>query len=242
MDHLEPARFRANQVYESIRDAICVGRFLPGERMAEEALARLLDVSRQPVHQALQQLHKEGFLCETGRRGLVVAPVNMEMAQHVFDLRAALDASAAATAARRATGNERRAGEDLLMAGRRALADRDIQAMIQADFGFHSYIYDLSGNPLIANVARMNWHHVRRLVTTLSDRILSFVPMWDQHDTILSAVVAGDAEAAERLARDHATSSIDQIKTMVDDTMVDPGPVKPARARTRSAKLAMDAT
>jgi DNA-binding GntR family transcriptional regulator len=235
MEHLEPTRFRANQVYEAIRDAICVGRFVPGERMAEEALARHLDVSRQPVHQALQQLHKEGFLCETGRRGLVVAPVNMEMAQHVFDLRAALDATAAANAARRATGSERRAGEDLLVAGRQALADRDIQGMIQADFGFHCYIYELSGNPLIANVARMNWHHVRRLITTLSTKILRFAPMWDEHAAILSAVVAGDAEAAERLARHHAESSIEQIKTMVEPPPELPAP--PTRAGGKAPVL-----
>ena len=91
---------------------------------------------------------------ETGRRGLVVAPISLESIEHVFDLRAALDATAASRAAERVTGEARRVGEEILLLGRRAVAERDLRAMIQADFRFHGYIYELSGNPLIEAVQR----------------------------------------------------------------------------------------
>lgn len=216
-------------MYETIRDAICLGDFAPGERMAEDSLARQLNVSRQPVHQAMQQLHREGFLHETGRRGLVVAPINIELAEHVYDLRAALDWTAATRAAERATGRERRSGKKILLAGRRAVANRDIPAMIQADFCFHCYIYELSGNPLITSVATMNWHHVRRVATALSSRLLSLAPLWQEHEDILSAVVDGRASEAGALARAHVESSMRKLKSF------GPDPFAPSGERSESA-------
>ena len=217
MEQIAPARPIGLQVYETIRDAICLGDFAPGERVAEDGLARRLNVSRQPVHQALQQLHREGFLHETGRRGLVVAAINMETAEHVYDLRAALDATAAAKAAERVTGRDRRKGEQILWSGRRAVAERDIPAMIEADFRFHRYIYELSGNPLIESVATMNWHHVRRVATALSSRLLSLAPLWQEHEDILSAVMAGNAKDAAALARGHVETSIGKLKAFGPD-------------------------
>ncbi len=217
---IEQTRSVGQLVYETIRDAICVGDFAPGERMAEDALARKLNVSRQPVHQALQQLYREGFVRETGRRGLVVAPINIELAEHIYELRAALEATAATRAAQRASGQARRVGEDILLAGRRAVAERDIPAMIQADFHFHRYIYELAGNPLIESVAVMNWHHVRRVATALSSKLLSLAPLWQEHEDILSAVVAGDATAAGSLARRHVEASVHTLRDFGEDAFV----------------------
>ncbi|MCK8786415.1 GntR family transcriptional regulator [Roseomonas sp. NAR14] len=212
---MEPVKLTqslGHQVYEKIRDAICLGELAPGERLAEDSLAKRLDVSRQPVHQALQQLHKEGFVQEAGRRGLVVAPMSIELAENVYDLRAALDAAAAARAAERVTGREREAGEAILLDGRRAVAERDVSAMIQADFLFHRYIYELSGNPLIETVATMNWHHVRRVVSALSNRLLSLAPLWQGHEEILCAVLKGDPEGAADLARTHVEAALVRLR------------------------------
>ena len=200
-----------------IRDSICSGGFAPGERMAEDALARRMNVSRQPIHQALQQLHREGFLTETGRRGLVVAPMNMELAANVYDLRAALDAQAAARAAENAGSIDRAAGEALLQEGRRAVADHDVRAMVHVDFRFHRFVYQLSGNPLIETIATNNWHHVRRVVTALSTRLLTLAPSWQEHENILAAIISGDPAAAGVLARSHVERSLRMLRSLGDD-------------------------
>ena len=96
-------------VYEAILDAICDGRLAQGQRLIEGDMAQRLGVSRLPVHQALKQLHREGFLAETGRRGLVVAEIDGTFAREIYELRAALDSAAAVTAAERATAAESKA-------------------------------------------------------------------------------------------------------------------------------------
>ena len=198
-------------VYQAIRDAICDGVLQPDARIVQDELAQRLGVSRQPVHQALQQLRKEGFLTEAGRRGLVVAPLDMDFARQVYELRAALDGPAAVAAARHATAADKLAGEAIIRAGRTAVADGDLAAMASADYAFHDFIYALGGNTLIAQTARNNWHHVRRSIMLLAKGPTKLGPFWDEHEAILGAVVDGDAAAAGELARQHAFASAQTI-------------------------------
>jgi DNA-binding GntR family transcriptional regulator len=56
MRQITPTPQIGESVYEAIRDAICDGALQPDERVVQDELAQRLGVSRQPVHQALQQL------------------------------------------------------------------------------------------------------------------------------------------------------------------------------------------
>ncbi len=159
------------------------------------------------MHQALKQLHKEGFLVATGKRGLSVAAIDARMAHAVYELRAALDAAAAITAAHNAQPSERARGQAIIRADRAAVADGDLRAMATADFNFHDFIYQLAGNRLISAAAHMNWHHVRRSILLLARRPIRLGPFWDEHDGILQAVVNNAAAAASQLAQLHAIGS-----------------------------------
>lgn len=79
--------------------------------------------------------------------------------------------------------------------------------MVTADFSFHNFIYQLAGSRLISAAAHMNWHHVRRSILLLARLPIRLGPFWDEHDAILSAVVAGGSIDAAQLARDHAICS-----------------------------------
>lgn len=194
-------------VYEAILDAICDGSLEPGQRLVEGELALRLGTSRLPVHQALKQLHREGFLVMSGKRGLSVAAIDARMALEVYELRAALDSAAAVSAAHNARPPDRARGEAIIRAGRAAVADGDLHAMATADFNFHDFVYQLAANRLISAAAHMNWHHVRRSILLLANRPIRLGPFWDEHDSILQAVVNNDAAAAGELAQQHAIGS-----------------------------------
>ncbi len=69
----------------------------------------------------------------------------------------------------------------------------------------------------------MNWHHVRRVVSALAAQLAGLKAMWEEHDLILSAVVDGDAEAAERLARQHAQATMKQNRSSVSAAPAEAG-------------------
>ena len=199
------------RAYGAILEAICDGTLTAGARLTQEELAERLQVSRQPVMQALLLLKKEGFLCEAGRRGLQVAPLEIPRVQHLYAIRGALDGLAARGAAERAAAEAKRQGPGLIAAGRRAVRAGEVSAMIAADMAFHQMLYALSGNPLIAEMMALQWRHVRRVMGAVVRRDGMADGVWDEHAVILAAVSDGDAVRAERLSREHTERSAETL-------------------------------
>ena len=86
-------------VHARIRDAICDGVLKPNERLNQDQIAERLNVSRQPVNQALLLLKAQGFVTDVGRRGVRVAPLSLQLVADIYAIRGALDRLAAARAA-----------------------------------------------------------------------------------------------------------------------------------------------
>ena len=93
----------SERIHDSVLDAICSGELKAGARITQEELAQKFGVSRQPVLQAMMLLRREGFLVETGRKGVCVAPLDVEKAHNLYVVRGALDGAAARLAAGRCT-------------------------------------------------------------------------------------------------------------------------------------------
>jgi len=206
MRHLALERSLTDRTYDAILDAISGGELAAGARINQDELAARLNVSRQPVVQALALLKVQGFVRETGRRGVVVAPLDADFISHLYELRSALDGAACRGAARRGSTEAKLWGPALIAEGRAAFASGSVKRMVDADMRFHRLLYDLCGNPMIAETAALHWHHIRRLI----GGYLQHYPMrdvWDEHQAILDAVIAGDPDRAEAAARHHADNA-----------------------------------
>lgn len=213
-------------VYDRVVEGICDGTLAPGERLTQDGLARQLDVSRLPVGQALKRLQSEGFLRAAGKRGLKVAPIEGRFVRELYELRAGIDQVSAGLAARRAGQTLRERGEAVLERGRRAAARRDIPALIAADMAFHQLIGEAAGNRMILETMASHWNHTRRVMQTILSDDRNQDRVWRDHAAILEAVCAGDADAAERLARRHVERAADWFEKEMART------ARPERAAT----------
>jgi DNA-binding GntR family transcriptional regulator len=193
------------QVRAAILDEIAAGRFEPGERIIQEALAQALGVSRQPVQQALLLLRNEGVLSDAPGRGLIVAPLVADDVQHMYDVRAVVEGLACRLAAQRNAARAARQGPALVDAGRKAVAAGSLVAMVAADLRFHRFIYELSCNPLIAPAMASHWTHARRVMGEVLSKDEAPSDIWDQHEAILDAIAKGEPTRAESLATGHIT-------------------------------------
>ena len=80
-----------DQVHQAILSDIAAGKLKPGERIIQEQIADVLRVSRQPVQQALLLLRNQGVLREAPGRGLIVAPLDLDYVQNMYDIRAVIE-------------------------------------------------------------------------------------------------------------------------------------------------------
>jgi DNA-binding GntR family transcriptional regulator len=209
---------RTERVYAAIRESICDCSLAPGTHLVQEELAAQLGVSRQPVQQAMLLLKNDGLVEELGGRGLYVSPLDPERIGHHYQIRMVLDQLAARLCATRAGQDEafrarlRTEGDAILTIGAGALEVGSAVEAVRRDVDFHNFLYDMSGNPLIATAAAAHWSFLRRVMVAVLLHADRGPLVWRQHGTILDALVAGDVETGDRLARDHVTGAEEALR------------------------------
>lgn len=195
------------QVRDAILEEIASGKLAPGDRIIQEQVAQALGVSRQPVQQALALLRNQGVLQDAPGRGLLVTPLDPDHVQHMYDMRSVIEGLAARCAAEHGAERAARSGAALIDAGRRAVASGSVAKMIDADMRFHEFIYRLSGNPLVAPTLDTHLTYTQRVMGEVLMRDERPRDIWDQHESIMQAIVAGDGARAETLMRRHITQA-----------------------------------
>src|SRR5262245_16027293 len=197
-----------DQVHDRLVNAIADGTLPPGQRLTQEEIALRLGVSRQPVSHALQVLRRRGLVEGSGKRGLVVAPLDAKRLRDLYQMRAVLEALAASLAATRvkaALVSERdiTAGHAIIARGRKAAETDVVSDLIDADVAFHSYVHRLSGNDAIVETVAEQWPHFRRSMGAVLSQGATSVRIWAEHRLILDRIFPGEAEPAADAARSH---------------------------------------
>jgi Transcriptional regulators len=136
LETLEPNKSLVDQAYTVILDALCDGTFKPGERLTQEDIAARLNVSRQPVTHALTVLKAQGFLVQSGRRGLTVTAVEPEFFKAIYQFRSAVEPLAVTLATPRLTKQAIVRGRSLVEHGRNMVVAGDSRTTLQADMDF----------------------------------------------------------------------------------------------------------
>lgn len=201
----------AEQVRKAIVSDIASGKLKPGERIIQEQIALVLGVSRQPVQQALLLLKNQGVLRDAAGRGLIVAPLDLEQVRNMYDIRSVMEGLAFRKAAENNSERAKKFGSMLIQSGRKAVKSGSVALMIAADIKFHYFIYELSENPLIVPTIEAQWANTQRVMGEVLMRDETPRDIWDQHEALLDAVMAGDGVKAEAMARQHITQAADFI-------------------------------
>ncbi len=197
-----------------ILDAICDGTLRPGERLTQADVAERLNVSRQPIHNALLVLKSQGFLQESGRRGLCVAPLDPALFEAIYQFRSAIEPLAVRLATARMKPADLACGRLLIEQGLKAIKEQG-GAAVRADMAFHSWIYDLSGNVMIVETMRLNWQHLRRAMGEVLRHPNLSTRVWNEHRSIVDTMAKGDAERAALLIGGHVMSAFEDVRAML---------------------------
>jgi DNA-binding GntR family transcriptional regulator len=195
-----------------VRELVITGGLAAGEQLRQRDLAQRFGVSQTPVREAMRRLESEGLLvCDTHRGFTVVAPDGGHLEEN-FQIRAALESLGASLAARRidaAALDRLRDLNDRI----RALADDD-PAYYELNREFHFAVYSCAHSPLLLSLMRLLWASLRG-----GPRVSrSHAESARQHDEILQALAAGDAEAASAWTYQHIMGA-DPVKEMTGDAL-----------------------
>ncbi len=140
-----PSKTDKTHLVDVIQQAIISGKFKPGERLNESRLARHYKVSRIPVREALLQLHEQGLVMNSPRRGMFVILLSEEEGAKINSLRIVLEAEALKLCRARFTAAYEKHLSALVQKMERSKSGSEIEAAAP-DLEFHRAIWAYSGN------------------------------------------------------------------------------------------------
>ena len=199
--------------YYRIRDLIVTLQLEPGTALDERGLMTQLALGRTPVREAIRRLGGEGLIEIYARRGTIVAPVDVRDLARVSEVRVPLEALAARLAADRAEAADREAMATLrasLESG--ATSQRDL---IRRDQRVHQLVHRATHNRYLQSTLTEYLTLSLRLWFLGLERVQRLDEAVDEHRGLLTAIIDGDPDAAEDVARAHVTGFWSEIRQVL---------------------------
>ncbi|MBW6419231.1 GntR family transcriptional regulator [Celeribacter sp. PS-C1] len=210
-------------VYSKLRSMILNGVFDAGERLTELKVCEALGVSRTPVRAALLQLASQNLVIGQSNRGYTVRGITVEDVWGANVVRSVLEGAAAGMVAREGLDGDVRdtLQQSLKDYGRLArhveLSDDFLKNHSAANRVFHDTIVTASKNEsLFRSIETLAYMPVQiNRVVFASDRDFAIQTVQSglaEHQSVLAALLSGDAMAAELLMRTHSQKALRGIE------------------------------
>jgi len=185
-------------VRDEIQRRILSGESPPGERLAQQSLAKKLGVGQGTVRESLLELEWLGLVDSIDGLGVFVRKLDASRLIEAYEVREYLEG----LAARRACGRVSQSD----MTDLRAIADRiwrlsekgDVEEMGAADRALHLQIMHLSRNGVLVRLAE-GYRTLGMAVRASRDPRV----VYDEHLRIIDAISRNMPDKAERFARQH---------------------------------------
>jgi len=195
------------EIAQRVVEAILAQKLKPGERLGEQELADMFEVSRTLVREALMQLQARGFVDVRSRKGWFVVEPSIEQARDAFAARRAVESGML-----REASLLREAGRPLQTVVRRlrehvrdeknAIDGADIATRTFLLADFHVCLAECLGHGLLCNLLR-DLTARTTLVASLYQSTHDARQSCADHERIVGAIAQGKAETAAKLMLEH---------------------------------------
>lgn len=196
-----------HSVTESIRNAILVGRFRPGERLPERELCEMTGVSRTLVREALRQLESEGLIHVIPHRGPVVDRLSPEQARGIYQVREELEALACQLFAEQASDLHLADLQEAFKALKQALLHGTPLEQLATKNAFYHVLLEGSGNEALTTTLRLLNSRVMLLRSTSMQAPGRAKKSVAELSDLLDALVARNAKAARKAGSLHVRNA-----------------------------------
>ncbi|EML1935703.1 GntR family transcriptional regulator [Providencia vermicola] len=201
---------------EKIRQAIISGYFKAGDRLVERSLCEELGVSRSIVREVLRYLESEGLIEILAKKGPIVAMLNWQQAEQIYNIRILLEQEAAKACAEKATAQDKKILLDKLQKIDDASLSQDDFKSITASTEFYETLFSIATHSIAWEIVqRLNSRISRLRAMTLKTKDRK-ITGFERMKRIYSAIEKNDGEAAKTAVVEHLTEASIIAKSILE--------------------------
>jgi DNA-binding GntR family transcriptional regulator len=185
-----------DRIVQSLSDDIVSGRLVPGTKLDAQGMAERFGVSRTPISAM-------GLVTHRPNRGVIVSTMMPEALSDLYEAMAELESALARLATLRMSRGQWERLQQIHRDSVHLVRDGGTDAYARFNQEFHDLIFEAAQSSQLQGLAvatRARLAPFRRAQFKVSNRISR---SWEEHDAIVRAILAGDADTVGRLMRLH---------------------------------------
>lgn len=189
--------------YKKLKEAILTGGLIQERFYTEVELAKVLNISRTPVREAVKDLIHDNLLVAVPRKGMKIRAFTEIEIEQVFMLRRAIESDVLNKFVKTVTAPQLSRLDDYIDLQKQAIKEKDEIKFIRLDQKFHNSIINFCSYQLVEEVI-VKLHNLTRLIghkAIMRGGRMEEVIL--EHQDILKAIKENDAEQAKAKLKYH---------------------------------------
>lgn len=199
----------SDATYERLKSMIYRRQLDAGQRLVERDLAGELGVSRIPLREGMVRLESEGLIRSIPHSSSFVAPIEPRDLLEIYSMRLWLEPPATRLATVKGSPKLIRQLVELRDKMVRSLEAREYSRGDEYDYRFHFTIIEAAGHSRLLRAYEAAHIRIVGFYTDfLAQKSVDTGRLLREHQQIIRAIEQGDADHAERVAREHVQRSV----------------------------------
>lgn len=191
------------RVFHKLREDILSGKYQEHEELKEVAIGEELGVSRTPVREAFRQLELEGLIQIIPNKGAYVTGITEKDVKDIYMIRSLLEGLCARWATEHITQEQMEEMEENVYLARFHAQKGHLDQLAELDNRFHDILYEACDSKILEHQLKDFHQYVLRVRKKTLSNVNRGPKSNEEHEEILEAIKAGDADRAEKLANQH---------------------------------------
>jgi DNA-binding GntR family transcriptional regulator len=191
------------QVHRNLKRRIITHDLKPGSRLVVSRLSQELGTSLTPVREALRLLQRDDLVKIVPHKGAIVRKLSRKEFEDIFAVRKSLETLAIKMACPCLNPGDIARLEGIVQSSKSIVQSEDVEAWTDLDERFHKGIIQKCGNEFLKDTLAGIFDQVRVLWWLAGDLPGQMEKGLKSHESILSALRAGDAGQAQHLIKAH---------------------------------------
>lgn len=199
------------RVFHKLRDDILSGKYADHEELKEVAIGEELGVSRTPVREAFRQLELEGLIQIIPNKGAYVTGITEKDVQDIYMIRSLLEGLCARWTTEHITKEQLEEMEENVYLAKFHAQKGHLEQLAELDNRFHEIMYEACNSKMLEHQLRDFHEYVLRVRRRTLNNASRGPKSNEEHEQILEAIKAGNADLAEKLANQHIINAYENM-------------------------------
>lgn len=199
----------SEQVVEYVKNRIINGHLSPGDPILEISISSELSISRAPVREAMQILHREGLIESYPQKVKHVTALTAKQIKDSYFTGGILEAAAVAKVIDKYTYKDLEKLESILFQ-MKGIADKKepLSKLAALDNSFHNVLFSRIENDLIKELCHRSCQGISKfLLYKHWLKLFPAIKVYQRHKKILNALKKRDPTIVEDVIREHYIES-----------------------------------